>query len=150
MAHHDDDSTTADLVRAGGPARGAEQAEFSEPPASSPDQPDIPANLRAFASRRLLEDDSLIPGYVYHDPTDEQIPPRENGDRASGWCLLVGDEDETELSDPANVMTPSLRFLAERYPSFGVLVTSGARGHEYEWVPGQEQYLDLGPSQPES
>ena len=37
--------------------------------------------LIAFAARRLIEDDSLVPGYVYHDPDDESLPVAPDGSR---------------------------------------------------------------------
>jgi integrase len=70
--------------------------------------------LLAFVSRRLLEDDRLLPGYVCHDPSDEQRPPKSDGSRASGWQLLVGDETDAELDDVANCRTPNLAWIMER------------------------------------
>src|SRR5262245_66612955 len=48
----------------------------------------IPNNLKAFASRRLIDDDSLVPGYVYHDPSEADRPP-SNGQRATCWLLMA-------------------------------------------------------------
>jgi len=79
----------------------------------------------AFTSRRLLEDDSLEPGWVIHDRESEDHPPREDGTRASGWQLFVGDETQDETDDPANVRIPNLSWLMRRYPAFGALVRSG-------------------------
>jgi hypothetical protein len=103
----------------------------------------IPANLTAFAARRLVEDATLVPGYVYHDPADLDLPERD-GQKASGWSLLVGDETDEDVNDPANVLTPSLAWLAARYPSFGTLVRSGVEGREFIWNAEQERYVDLG------
>jgi hypothetical protein len=86
------------------------------------------ASLTAFVSRRLIEDDELEPSVAFHDPADEKLAPRSDGTRASGWQLLVGDESDDELSDVANVVTPNLGWLMERYPLFGRLVSSEARG----------------------
>lgn len=103
----------------------------------------IPANLTAFAARRLVEDEALVPGYVYHDPSDLDLPERD-GQRASGWSLLVGDETDDDVNDPASVLTPSLAWLAERYPSFGTLVRSGVEGREYVWNAERERYVEMG------
>jgi hypothetical protein len=84
------------------------------------------AELTAFVSRRLLEDDGLEPRFVVHDPDDAELPPHSDGTRASGWQLLVGDETDEELSEPANVRVPNLGWLMERYPPFAALVMSGA------------------------
>ncbi len=89
-------------------------------------------SLRAFANRRLIEDDSLEPGYVVHDPLDGNLKPTSRGERASGWQLLVGDETDKELEDPDSALVPDLAWLMERYPAFAELVISGAR--EGEWV----------------
>jgi hypothetical protein len=102
----------------------------------------IPAHLTAFAARRLVEDDALVPGYVYHDPSDLDLPERD-GQKASGWSLLVGDETDEDVNDPANVLTPNLAWLAARYPSFGTLVRSGVEGREFVWNAEQERYLDM-------
>jgi len=105
----------------------------------------FPDALRAFASRRLIEDDTLVPCYVYHDLSDLERPPRRDGSRASGWSLLVGDETEAELGDPASVLVPSLGWLTERYPGFGELVRSSPGGRRYEWNDERGEYIDLGP-----
>lgn len=82
---------------------------------------------RAIVSRRLLDDDDLQPGFVCHDPEDEQLPPGHDGDQCSGWQLLVGDESDAELEDASNIRLPNLAWIMERYPAFGALVFSGAR-----------------------
>jgi Uncharacterized protein conserved in bacteria (DUF2314) len=84
------------------------------------------AEFVAFVNQRLVEDDRLEPGLVIHDPADLAMPPRGDGSRPSGWQLLVGDETDEELSDPAGVLTPNLMWLMDRYPPFGTLVRSGA------------------------
>jgi hypothetical protein len=86
----------------------------------------------AFVSTRLLEDERLDPGVVVHDPSDEQLAPRSDGTRASGWQLLVGDETDEELNQPGGIRVPNLAWLMERYPAFGDLVFSGAQ--DGEWV----------------
>lgn len=115
----------------------------------------------AFANRRLVEDDGLDPGFVVHDPSDEQLPPlpvsstwrpegattngvqatRSDGRIASGWQLLVGDETEEELEDPSNVLLPHLPWLMERYPAFGALVASGTSGGEWLLDEDTNQYV---------
>ena len=77
--------------------------------------------LRAYVNRRLIEDDALEPGWAIHYPADEALPARADGSRASGWQLLVGDEDAADLQ------APHLSWLMDRYPGFGELVRSGAR-----------------------
>jgi hypothetical protein len=89
-------------------------------------------NLLAFANRRLIEDDSLEPGYVIHDRSDLNLKPTSAGERASGWQLLVGDEAEKELEDPDSQLVPNLAWLMERYPAFAELVFWGARDGEWE------------------
>lgn len=89
-------------------------------------------NRVAFVSRRLLEDDTAQAGFVCHESSDEQRPPRSDGSRPSGWQVLVGDETEDELADPSNVRLPNLAWLMERYPAFGDLVFSGS--HDGSWV----------------
>jgi hypothetical protein len=89
-------------------------------------------NLLAFANRRLIEDDSLEPGYVVHDPSDLNLDPTSHGERASGWHLLVGDETDKVLEDPDSELVPNLAWLMERYPAFAELVFSGARDGEWE------------------
>jgi hypothetical protein len=89
-------------------------------------------NLLAFANRRLIDDDSLEPGYVVHDPSDMTLEPTSSGERASGWQLLIGDETEEEMEDPESLLLPNLGWLMERYPAFGELVFSGAQ--DGEWV----------------
>lgn len=109
-------------------------------------EPDgIPTDVRAFASRRLIEDDSLIPRFVYHDASELEWEPGEDGQRASGWSLLVGDETEEEVSDPSQVLTPSLGWLTERYPAFGALVRSGVSDRTFEWDDAADAYIDTGP-----
>lgn len=95
----------------------------------------------AFVSRRLLEDDTLEPGLVVHDPSDEQLAPRSDGQRASGWQVLVGDETDEELSDPANVRVPNLAWLMERYPAFAELVFSGATSGGWVLDKGSGRYV---------
>ena len=102
----------------------------------------IPDRLIAFAARRLVEDDALVPRYVYHDPADLERGETRDGRRASGWNLMVGDETDEELNDPASLLMPSLGWLAERYPAFGELVRTGQPGRQYEWV--DDRYLDVG------
>ena len=89
-------------------------------------------NLLAFANRRLIEDDSLEPGYVVHDPSDMNLTPTSHAERASGWQLLVGDETDQMLEDPDSGLVPNLAWLMERYPAFAELVFSGARDGEWE------------------
>lgn len=95
---------------------------------------------RAFVNRRLLEDESIVPGFVVHDPTDVSLAPQTDGTTASGWQLLVGDETEDELEDPSNVRTPNLGWLMERYPPFGDLVVSGASDGEWILDPDSSTY----------
>lgn len=95
------------------------------------------ANLTAFVNRRLLENDQLEPHLVVHDPADLQLSSRHDGTRPSGWQLLVGDETEAELSDVANVRTPNLGWLMERYPAFAKLVLSGAS--DGSWCLSEDQ-----------
>jgi hypothetical protein len=102
----------------------------------------IPDMLIAFAARRLIEDDSLVPRYVYHDPADLERGETRDGRRASGWNLMVGDETDEELNDPNALLMPSLGWLTERYPAFGQLVRTGRPGRQYEWV--DDRYLDIG------
>jgi hypothetical protein len=108
-----------------------------------PDAP--PDSLRAFASRRLIEDDALVPGYVYHDPDDAARPPNRDGDRLSGWCLMVGDETEQEVSDPANLLMTSYGWLLERYPAFAELTREAPVGRAYAWDEDEARYVDVGP-----
>ena len=89
-------------------------------------------DLLAFANRRLVDDDSLEPGYVVHDRSDMNFEPTAYGERASGWQLLVGDETDTELEDADSGLVPNLAWLMERYPAFAELVFSGARDGEWE------------------
>jgi hypothetical protein len=105
----------------------------------------IPRHWVAFAARRLVQDETLVPRYVYQDPADLNRPPTRDGRRASGWGLLVGDETEDQLNDASQVVTPSLGWLAERYPAFGALVGSGAQGREFVWSDEDQRYVDLGP-----
>jgi len=95
-------------------------------------------NLRAFANRRLIEDDSIEPGYVVHDPSDLNLKPTSNGERASGWQLLVGQETDDELNDPKHLIAPNLAWLMERYPAFADLVFSGASSGQ--WVLDHGRY----------
>lgn len=88
-------------------------------------------SLRAFANRRLIENDSLEPGYLVHDPSDLNLKPTSHGEHASGWQLLVGDETAKELEDPDSALAPNLAWLMERYPAFAELVFSGARDGEW-------------------
>ncbi|MFB9409666.1 hypothetical protein [Dactylosporangium matsuzakiense] len=103
-------------------------------------------NLIAFTSRRLMEDESLVPGYVYHDPEDATLPPSPDGRRASGWNLLVGDETDEQLADAGELLMPDLEFLTERYPEFGKLVAEGCEGRQFEWDADTGRYTDVGPS----
>ncbi len=89
-------------------------------------------DLLAFANRRLVDDDSLEPGYVVHDPSDVNLEPTPHGERASGWQLLVGDETDEELEHPESALLPNLAWLMERYPAFAELVFSGAHNGEWE------------------
>ena len=126
-------------------ARG-DEIEFGPEHVIAVQDPDaVPLSMRAFASRRLIEDDTLVPRYVFHDPTEMDRPPNREGYRASGWCLLVGDETEDEVSDPANLLVPSFGWLMERYPAFGDLVRCSPGGREYAWDDDRAQYIDLGP-----
>jgi hypothetical protein len=102
--------------------------------------------LIAFASRRLVEDESLTPGYVYHDPEDATLPPAPDGRRASGWNLLVGDESDEQLADAGELLMPDLEWLVERYPAFGKLVAEGSQGRQFEWDAETERYSDVGAS----
>jgi hypothetical protein len=106
----------------------------------------IPDDIKAFAARRLIEDDTLVPWYVYHDPSEAQRPA-SHGRRSSGWCLLVGDETEELLADADQILLPSLGWLVERYPAFGEIVRTGVSGREYEWDPDAGRYMDIGPYQ---
>jgi hypothetical protein len=102
--------------------------------------------LIAFASRRLVEDESLTPGYVYHDPEDATLPPAPDGRRASGWNLLVGDETDEQLADAGELLMPDLEWLVERYPAFGKIVSAGSEGRQFEWDSDIGRYTDVGPS----
>ncbi|GAA2370891.1 hypothetical protein [Dactylosporangium salmoneum] len=102
--------------------------------------------LIAFASRRLVEDESLTPGYVYHDPEDATLPATPDGRRASGWNLLVGDETDEQLADAGELLMPDLEWLVERYPAFGTIVSAGSEGRQFEWDPDAGRYTDVGPS----
>jgi hypothetical protein len=102
--------------------------------------------LIAFASRRLVEDESLTPGYVYHDPEDATLPAAPDGRRASGWNLLVGDETDEQLADAGELLMPDLEWLVERYPAFGKLVGAGSEGRQFEWDADAGRYTDVGPS----
>jgi hypothetical protein len=99
----------------------------------------------ALTSSRLLEDDTLIPGFVYQDLTDLDRLPLPDGTRASGWCLLVGDETDEEVSNPDTVRLPSLTWLSKRYPAFGDLVQSTLGGRQYVWDHQRAAYVDIGP-----
>ncbi|MER7276038.1 hypothetical protein ABT369_16415 [Dactylosporangium sp. NPDC000244] len=103
-------------------------------------------NLIAFASRRLVEDESLTPGYVYHDPEDATLPPGPGGRTASGWNLLVGDETDEQLADAGELLMPELEWLVERYPAFGKIVAAGSEGRQFEWDADAGRYADVGPS----
>lgn len=123
-----------------------DEIEFGPENVIAVEDPDaIPDHLVAFAARRLIEDETLIPGYVYHDPADLNLRPSRSGRRASGWGLLVGDETDEQLSDSSQVLMPSLGWLAERYPSFGELVRSGVSGREFVWNAAEGRYVDVGP-----
>jgi hypothetical protein len=108
----------------------------------------IPSSLLAFANRRLIEDDTLLPRYVFHDPSERDRPPTASGRRSSGWCLFVGDESDDEVNNAGNVLTPDLGWLAERYPAFGELVRQSPGGREYEWDTDRAAYVDIGPYVP--
>jgi hypothetical protein len=95
----------------------------------------------AFVNARLLVDDDLTPGFVLHDPQDAGEPLEAGGPAASGWQLLVGDETQTELDDPAALQTPALNWLMERYPAFGDLVFSGARDGEWHLDPATGTFV---------
>ena len=97
-------------------------------------------DLLAFANRRLVDNDSLEPGYVVHDPSDMNREPTPYGERASGWQLLVGDETDEELEHPESALLPNLAWLMERYPAFAELVFSGARDGEWELDPATGRY----------
>lgn len=125
-----------------------DEVEFGpEHVAAVTDPEAVPDYIRAFASRRLIEDEALLPRYVYHDPSELERAPNSDGDRSSGWCLMVGDETDEEVSDARNLLLPSLGWLVERYPAFGALVRSSPGGREYGWDDEQACYVDLGPYQ---
>jgi hypothetical protein len=96
---------------------------------------------RAFATRRLIEDDSLEPAYVVHDPSEIERPPGDEGTRSSGWELHAPDETDEERSDPDAVLAPDLAWLIARYPAFGELVFSGARDGWWRRDPGTGRYV---------
>jgi hypothetical protein len=123
-----------------------DEVEFGPEHVIAVEDPDaIPHALVAFAARRLVDDDNLNPGYVFHAPADMNHAPRRDGRRASGWCLLVGDETDEQVNDPNYILLPSLAWLAERYPDFGTLIRSAPPGREYEWNLDQRRYVDIGP-----
>ncbi|MDA0182714.1 DUF2314 domain-containing protein [Solirubrobacter phytolaccae] len=95
-------------------------------------------DLLAYVPKRLLEDDDLQPEVVHHDPEEEERPPRDDGQKSSGWDLLVGDETEEQL-DADKLTMSNLLWLMERYPAFGELVFSGAR--EGTWVLKDGSYV---------
>lgn len=97
----------------------------------------------AFATARLLHDDSLEPRLVVHSTDDEGKAQKATGDIASGWEIYVGDETTDELSVRENVRLPNLAWLMERYPAFGDLVFSGAR--EGEWELREGKYVPTAP-----
>ncbi len=103
----------------------------------------VPDNLTAYAARRLIQDDTLVPRSVFHDSGEAQRPAIQ-GMRSSGWFLLVGDETREQLADVDQFRVPSLGWLAERYPAFGDLVASGASGRRYEWDQASGRYVDIG------
>lgn len=98
----------------------------------------------AFVSRRLLEDEGLVPGFICHEPEDAELTPHRNGDRPSGWQLLVGDETEQELADVANVRCPKLAWVMKRYPAFGELVFSGVGNGRWVYDPASGDYRPEG------
>ncbi|MBO0828077.1 MAG: hypothetical protein J2P24_09875 [Streptosporangiales bacterium] len=58
---------------------------------------------------------------------------------------LIEDDETEEVSDPGQVLMPSLDWLAERYPAFGELVRSGVSGRTFAWDDAAGAYVDTGP-----
>jgi hypothetical protein len=103
------------------------------------DEEDPLEDLAAFASARLLEDDTLELGVVTFDPDDHG---RELGDgrTVTGWQLFVGDESPEELDDPERIRLPSLAWLVQRYPELLALVETHD-GRDTSWIRDEQGRL---------
>jgi hypothetical protein len=113
--------------------------EVWEPPRRQPEVRPV-----AFVNRRLLDDGSLYPTLVCHDPAEEERPPLPDGRRCTGWQLLVGDETPEELDDAENIVLADVASLSERFPAFGRLVAEGEPGRQYRWDAETGAFVDAG------
>ena len=59
----------------------------------------------------------------------------------SGWRLLVGDETEDELDDPANALLKPLSALTERWPELQALFDAGEIGSDWVWDDASGTYV---------
>lgn len=87
-------------------------------------EPDPLAMLKVWVSRRAYVDD-VQPRYVAREE------PMDASD--SGWCVMVGDETDDELNDPANVLVQSLGFVSRRWPDLVAVFTASRPAGEWDW-----------------
>lgn len=90
--------------------------------------------LRAVVSRRSHVADDR-PQFVYRDA------PLSDSD--SGWCVLVGDETQEELDDPAHGLAQPLGFIIDRWPELRPVFETGAEGSEWRWDEATASYVPL-------
>lgn len=90
--------------------------------------------LKAFVSKRSHVQD-LRPRYACRD---EPLKPHD-----SGWQVLVGDETDEELSDPANILVQQLGFVADRWPELRPMFDAGEVGSEWVWDDPTSAYVRL-------
>lgn len=51
----------------------------------------------------------------------------------SGWCVMVGDETDEEVNDPANVLVQPLGFVSKRWPALTAIFTDSRPAEEWDW-----------------
>lgn len=97
---------------------------------------------QAFVSLRVARGGE--PGYLVLDPPERRRSPQddEHGWELvdSGWQVLVGDETEEELADPASVVLWELGWLAERCPMVVRLLRSGEVSGRWLWSAERKHY----------
>lgn len=96
----------------------------------SDEPPDYPADKKALANRRIIEEDIQPKVLIFETPS---------GPQDSGWTFLLGTETPEEMDDRATFLAPNLGWLAERYPAILPALGGGVPG-AHVWDEARQEY----------
>jgi hypothetical protein len=97
--------------------------------------PGFPADKKAVANRRIVQEDLEPKVLIYEEPTSTND---------SGWTFLLGTETPQDMNDREMFLGPNLGWLVERYPALLPVVTNPKRGvHVYDEAKRQYRFDGL-------